>query len=242
MKKVLVTGGTRGIGRAIVERLAEDGYDVTFTYRESASAAQELERTLSARGRSVRGHVLDQSRAPERPDAADELRLDAGAPFYGLVVNAGIALHNPLGDITPGDFERVFATNVRGPLFLLQRLLPRLSDGGRVVFVSSASTRWPSPGEAVYAASKAALEQVCRVASRELGSRGITVNAVCPGPTRTDLLEHVAVPQALEAVTHLTALGRLGTPSDIADVISLLLDERAHWLTGQLLCADGGLT
>lgn len=242
MKKAIVTGGSRGIGRAIVQRLAQDGFDVTFTYKDSEDAAHGLEQTARVYTGKVHGERLDQASLSDHARLVQYLRDSEDASLHALVVNAGIATHRPVAEIDEQEFDQMFATNIRGPLFLLRELSPLLADGGRVVFISSTSTAWPSPGEAAYAASKAALEQVCRVASRELGARGITVNAVCPGPTRTDLLDRLAPPEALAGVAHLTALGRIGTPEDIAGVVSLLVDERAGWITGQILRADGGLT
>jgi 3-oxoacyl-[acyl-carrier protein] reductase len=111
-----------------------------------------------------------------------------------------------------------------------------------VIALSTVGTAWPSPGETVYAASKAAVEQICRVASRELGRRGITVNVVSPGPTDTDLLRAGASAEALAGAAAMTALGRIGDPEDIADVVSLLARPEARWITGQVVRADGGLT
>jgi 3-oxoacyl-[acyl-carrier protein] reductase len=242
MKNAIVTGGSRGIGRAVVQRLAQQGYDVTFTYKASGDAARELEKSARAGGWAVRAEQSDQASLSDHTRLLEQFRASGKGSLYALVINAGIAIHRPIPEVSEQQFDQIFATNIRGPLFLLRQLSPILVDGGRVVLVSSGSTAWPSPGEAVYAASKAALEQVCRIASRELGARRITVNAVCPGPTRTDLLEGHASPEALAGVESLTALGRIGTPDDIAGIVALLLDERAGWLTGQVIRADGGLT
>lgn len=165
----------------------------------------------------------------------------AAGPLSALVHNAGVIDHAPIDELTPERFERVMAVNVRGAFLAVQAAARRMADGGRIVAVSSTSTAWPSADESVYAASKAAIEQLTRVASRELGRRGITVNAVSPGPTDTDMLRAATPPEAVAGVAQMTALGRVGTPADIAAVVALLLSPDAAWLTGQNLVADGGL-
>ncbi|NEW26816.1 SDR family oxidoreductase [Nocardia cyriacigeorgica] len=183
----LVTGGSRGIGRAIVTRLAAAGAAVVFTYRTSAAAAEAL---------------------------VDEIREQGG---------------------------RAHAV-ARGTLLTLQFAARNLRDNGRIITISTIGTHWPSPGEAAYAASKAAAEQLTRVASRELGSRGITANVLALGPTDTDLLRSTAPPAALDATAAMPALGRIGGPADIAGLVALLAHQDSGWITGQIIRADGGLT
>ncbi|MBA2695987.1 MAG: SDR family oxidoreductase, partial [Actinobacteria bacterium] len=130
----------------------------------------------------------------------------------------------------------------RGTFLTLQHAAPRIRDGGRIITISTIGTTWPSPGEAIYAASKAVVEQLTRVASRELGRRGITANTISPGPTNTDLLPAGAQPEPLDGAAAMTALGRMGQPTDIADLVALLAHPDNRWITGQNIRADGGLT
>ncbi|MEV0620583.1 SDR family oxidoreductase [Nonomuraea sp. NPDC050404] len=238
MHAAVVTGGSRGIGRAVVERLAGDGATVVFSYVADERAAREVEEACGGRAVAVRADAAD-------PEQVERLFAKADTVFAGpltaLVNNAGVIDHTPIDGLTREVFERVMAVNVRGAFFTVQAAARRMADGGRIVNISSTGTAWPSPGESVYAASKAAVEQLTRVASRELGRRGITVNAVSPGPTDTDLLRAGASPETMAGVAHMTALGRVGTPADIAALVALLLGPDAAWLTGHNLIADGGL-
>ncbi|MFB4271032.1 SDR family oxidoreductase [Nonomuraea sp. GTA35] len=238
----VVTGGSRGIGRAVVERLVHDGATVVFSYTAGERAAKELCESLGGRATAVRADAADLGQVEELFAAADEMfaAADAG-PLRALVNNAGVIAHAPIDEVTPQVYDEVMAVNARGAYFTLRAAARRMADGGRIVNISTTGTAWPSLGESVYAASKAALEQVTRVASRELGPRRITVNCVSPGATDTDLLRAGAPPEVLQTVAHMTALGRLGTPADIAAVVALLLSPDAGWLTGQNLRADGGL-
>jgi 3-oxoacyl-[acyl-carrier protein] reductase len=231
-KIALVTGGTRGIGRAIVERLTADGAHVVFTYRRSHDAAADLARRTGA-----------------VPVAADQSSVDAVDAMFAplddrldiLINNAAIAFRRPIADLTPADFDHVLTVNTKVPLLAIRRAATRMPAGGRIVNISTLNTALPAPGLALYCATKAALEQITAVAARELGPRGITVNTVSPGATDTDLLRSTNQPSALEQTAARTALQRLGRPSDIAAVVAFLCTPDAGWLTGQNLRATGGL-
>ncbi|WP_017537551.1 SDR family oxidoreductase [Nocardiopsis halophila] len=242
----MVTGGSRGIGRAVVERLAARGYLVAFCYARDGRAAGEVERVVAAGGGCALGVRADVSRGGD----VERLFAEAEAFFSGrgapgrldvVVANAGLAFHAPLAETSGEDFDRVMAVNAKGVLFALREAVRRMGTGGRVVAVTSATTFWPGRGEAAYAASKAAVDLLGRVASRELGPRGITVNCVAPGATDTDLLRGAVGEEGRGAVAALTPLGRLGGPGDVADAVVLLAEGRAGWLTGQTVRADGGL-
>jgi 3-oxoacyl-[acyl-carrier protein] reductase len=232
-KTAVVTGGSRGIGRAIVRRLARDGARVVFSYRQDKAAADALAQEA---GDAV----------AVRADQEDPLSIEAlFEPVAGgldiLVNNAAINPHAPIHDITPELFDRVMAVNAKFPLLAMRHAEPLLRDGGRIINISTLNTAVPGPGIALYCASKAALEQFTKVAAREFGSRGITVNTVSPGATDTDLLRASNPPEALERTAALTALGRLGQPADIADVVAFLAGPDARWITGQNIQATGGL-
>ena len=232
-KTAVVTGGTRGIGRAIVQRLARDGARVVFSYRQNKDAADALVREL---GNAV------AVRADQEDPASIELLfqpVDHGLDI--LVNNAAINPLAPIREITPEQFDRAMAVNAKFPLLAMQRAEPLLRDGGRIINISTLNTALPGPGIALYCASKAALEQLTKIAAREFGPRGITVNTVSPGATDTDLLRSSNSPEGLERSAALAALGRLGTPADIADVVAFLAGPDARWITGQNIRATGGL-
>ena len=175
--------------------------------------------------------------------AADQAFTEAGVEGLSvLVANAGVIAHTPIEHLSVAEWERVMNTNARGTFLTVQHAGSRLRDRGRIVTVSTIGTAWPSPGEAAYAASKAAVEQITRVASREYGSRGITANTVSLGPTDTDLLRAGAPQEALDGAAAMTALGRIGQPVDAADLVALLARAESRWITGQNIHADGGLT
>ncbi|GIG87411.1 3-oxoacyl-ACP reductase [Plantactinospora endophytica] len=232
-RTALVTGGSRGIGRAIVRRLAEAGARVVFTYRSDEAAADELaagyDDVVAVRADQADLASLDPMFAPVR----DGLDI--------LVNNAGIGPTAPIAELTGEEFDRVMTVNVKFALLAIREATTVLRDGGRIVNISTLNTVLPAPGLALYCASKAALEQVTAVAARELGPRRITVNTVSPGATDTDLLRASNPAEALTRAATLTALGRLGRPEDIAAVVALLVGPDAGWITGQNIRATGGL-
>ncbi|WP_422769380.1 SDR family oxidoreductase [Plantactinospora sp. WMMC1484] len=232
-RTALVTGGSRGIGRAIVERFAEAGARVVFTYCRDRAAADDLVSryagTLAVRADQADLASLGPMFAPVRDDGLDI-----------LVNNAAVNTPTPIAEITADEFDRVMTVNAKFPLLAIREAATLLRDGGRIVNISTLNTVLPVPGAALYSASKAALEQFTAIAARELGPRGITVNTVSPGATDTDLLRAVNPAEALEQIPALTALGRLGQPADIAAVVAFLAGPDAHWITGQNIRATGG--
>ncbi|WP_067793222.1 SDR family NAD(P)-dependent oxidoreductase [Actinomadura formosensis] len=232
-KTALVTGGSRGIGRAIVRRLARDGARVVFSFREDEAAAGALMREVPGT-------------EAVRADQADLASIEAlFEPVAGgldvLVNNAAINPPTPIRDVTAELFDQVMTVNAKFPLLAMRRAEPLLRDGGRIVNISTLNTVLPVQGLVLYCASKAALEQFTAVAAREFGGRGITVNTVSPGATDTGMLRATNTPEALERTTEFTALGRLGEPGDIADVVAFLAGPDARWITGQNIRATGGL-
>ena len=224
-KTAVVTGGSRGIGQAIVRRLARDGARVVFSYRQDEAAADALVRET---GNAV------AVRADHEDLTSLEILFEHVTDGLDILVNnAAITGAAPIRDITPELFDQVMTVNTKIPLLAMRRAEPLLRDNGRIINISTLNTTLPGPGIALYCGSKAALEQFTKVAAREFGPRGITVNAVSPGATDTDLLRAGNPPQALEQSVALTALGRLGTPADIADVVAFLASPDARWITGR---------
>lgn len=236
-KAAVVTGGSRGIGRAIVERLAKEGAKGVFNYASSVSAAAEVVRTVDG----VHGVQLDLA----EPGAAERLMGLAEERLGGLdilVNNAAMSFEvASIADTDEDVFDRVMVVNAKTTFLTMRYAARRMRDNGRIINISTVNTIRPAPGNAPYAASKGAIEQLTAVAALELGSRGITVNTVSPGATDTDLLRGTNSAESLEMVASITALGRIGQPSDIADVVAFLAGPDGRWMTGQNLRATGGL-
>ncbi|GGK91700.1 SDR family oxidoreductase [Mangrovihabitans endophyticus] len=232
-RTALVTGGSRGIGAAVVRRLAAHGARVVFTYRDRRDKATELAAELDGAAVPVRA---DQAAV----SAVDDMFAPVRDGLDIFVSNAAINPRGAISDLTADDFDHVMAVNAKIPLLAMGRAATLMRDNGRIVAVSTVNTVLPAASHALYAASKAALEQFTKVAAREFGARGITVNTVSPGATRTDLFTSLNPPEAAGLAAAVTALGRLGDPDDVAAVVALLASPDAHWITGQNIRACGG--
>jgi 3-oxoacyl-[acyl-carrier protein] reductase len=235
----LVTGGSGGIGRAVVERLAADGFAVAVHYAGNAARATEIVEKITADGGqalAVGGDVADEAAMGAAFDTVE------GA-FGGIdvVVNsAGIMLLSPIATLDLADLDRMHRTNVRGTFVVSQLAANRLRAGGAIVNVSSSLTRTQLPTYGAYAASKAAVEGMTLVLARELRGKDITVNAVAPGPTATPLFLDGKDDATIARFAATTPLERLGRPEDIAEAVAFLAGP-ARWVNGQVLFANGGL-
>ncbi len=242
-RTALVTGASRGIGRAIAQRLAGDGADVAVHYGSSESAANETVDMIEKAG----GHAFTVRAELGTAGDVDTLftgleRGLAGRPLDILVNNAAALPGGPIDTDTPEKFDRLFAVNVKAPYFIIQRALPLLRDGGRIITLTSVATRLALPDQTSFAMGKGALETMTLTLASALGVRGITVNAVAPGATKTEVNVPVfEAPGVEELLTGQTALNRLGRAEDVADAVAFLASDDGRWITGQVLDASGGL-
>ncbi len=239
-KIAIVTGASRGIGRATAERLARDGATVVINYATSVKEAETVVEGIKERG----GHATAIQADVAKLDDIRRLFQETHSRFERLdilVANAGYSCFKPLTDITEEDFERTYTLNAKGTYFCLQEALRYMGEGGRIVGISTIGTVLNVPGGTCYFGSKAAVEQFCRTVAKEVAPRGITVNVVSPGFTETQMLLANMAPDVRRELIEMTPLHRLGQPEDIADVIAFLVSEQGRWLTRQNIAADGGI-
>ena len=240
-RAALVTGGSRGIGRAIVLRLARQGADVAFSYRGNAEAAASAAAEVEALGRRALAIQAD-AKSAEGAEAMVKAVLEAFGKIDILVNNAGITRDNLIMRMGGDEWNDVIDTNLSGAFYALKAVTrPMLkARGGRIINITSVSGQAGQTGQANYSAAKAGLIGLTKAAARELASRGITVNAVAPGFVLTELTQDL--PDALKAqITERTPLGRFGTTDEIANAVAFLASDEAAYITGQVLAVDGGL-
>ena len=236
-KNALVTGGARGIGRAIAERLAANGAAVVVNYARNERRAHEVVEGIRAKGGIAVAIQADVSKPVEVHRLFDGA-VTALGHLDIVVANAGVYLSKPLVESTEEDYDNVFDINARGTFFTLQEAAQRVRDGGRIIAVSTGGTKMPFPNTSLYLGSKTAVEQFVRSLARELGPRNVTVNVLSPGFTNTDMLNGAEV-RALGA--SLSPFNRIGTPQEVAEVSAFLASDAARWVTGQNLQAGGGV-
>lgn len=235
-KVAIVTGASNGIGRAIAERLAEEGVIVVVNFSTSSEKAQQVVVGIQAKGGKALAVQADMSRVAD----ARRLVTDTVKQFNRLdilVNNAGRFMPKPLEETTEEDFDGVIALNAKGPYFTMQEASRVLKDGGRIVNISTGGTHLHFPGATAYLGSKAALEQYTKGLAQELAAKGITVNTVSPGFTETGMMTEEYRQMGIQ----LTPMKRLGVPKDIADVVAFVVSEEARWLTGQTIQVGGGI-
>ncbi len=238
----VVTGGTRGIGLAIAERLAADGYDLLLTYRGDADAAKAASEALASTGRRIEVISADVSTA-EGATATIETATKTFGRIDVLVNNAGITRDNLIMRMSEDDWDAVLSTNLKGT-FLTSKAVVRpmlRQKSGRIINITSVVGRMGNAGQANYAAAKAGLIGLTKTLAKEVGSRGITVNAVAPGFIDTRLTD--VLPEELKkALLDATPLGRFGTVEDVANAVAFLASDQASYITGQVLSVDGGMS
>jgi 3-oxoacyl-[acyl-carrier protein] reductase len=237
-KVALVSGASRGIGRGIAERLAQNGATVVVNYSGSEQEAKQVVEAIASAGGKAKAWQANFSKIDDIRQLFQEVS-DRFGQLDILVNNAGTGIVAAIADVTKADYNKVFDLNVRGVLFAMQEAAKRMNDGGRIINISSTTTIHPESGMAVYAASKAAIKLFTAVMAKEVGERGITVNTVMPGPTIPGMFGNMP-PEVQQQAAASSPFNRVGTPQDIADIVAFLASEEARWLTGQDICANGG--
>jgi NAD(P)-dependent dehydrogenase (short-subunit alcohol dehydrogenase family) len=246
-KTALVTGASRGIGRATALALARAGAHVLVHYGRSAQEAESLVAAIQAEGGRANAVSADLGTADGASLLAKQVRTIVGDRLDALVLNAGISKSARIADYTLEDFDNLFATNVRGPFFLLQHLVPVLGEGSSIVVISSLGARMvvgkpglENPSILAYASTKGALETLVKNWAAILGPSGIRVNSVAPGVIDTDMSTFTKTEAGREVAMGMQALKRLGKPEDVADVVAFVASDGARWITGASIPVDGG--
>jgi NAD(P)-dependent dehydrogenase (short-subunit alcohol dehydrogenase family) len=246
-KIAIITGGSRGLGRNTALQLARRGVDILFTYRANKEEAESFIREAESLGRRAAAFRLDTGDVNAFDGFVAEVRETLQAwgrdRFDYLVNNAGNSLHAGFAETTEAQFDEIFNVHVKGVYFLTQKLLPLMSDGGRIVNISSGLARFSLPGSSAYGAAKGAVEVLTRYLAKELGPRGIAVNVVAPGAIETDFSGGMVRdnPDVNKRVAEMTALGRVGVPDDIGPMIAALLSDENRWINGQRIEVSGGM-
>lgn len=238
-KVAIVTGASRGIGREIAERLAENGAKVVVNYASSPAKAEEVVGRIKQGGGKARAIQADISQVAEIERLFRET-IEAYGGIDILVNNAGIMTTKPIAAMTEEDFDQQFAINVKGTYFAIQQAFRHMNSGGRIINFSTSVAGQMFPTYSVYAGTKGAVEQFTRQLAKEFGPKGITINAVAPGPINTELFTVGKSEEQIAGIVNMNAFGRLGEPDDIAGVVLFLASEESKWITGQTLRVNGG--
>ncbi|WP_334031740.1 SDR family oxidoreductase [Alteromonas sp. P256] len=236
----IITGGSRGIGKAIALKLAEQGNNVIVNYQSNALEAEAVVKQVQAMGVKAKAVQADIS---ERK-SVDDLFNVAKAEFGGVdivVNNAAVQIHKMINEHTAQDLDSIFDINAKGAFYVLQNAVQHLNEGGHIVALSSSLTTMMVPGYSAYNATKAAVEQYVRSAAKEVAQRGININAVAPGPVDTELLRNTETEQGLKFLAGLSGFQRLGTPQDIANIVGFFCSDDSRWVSGQVIRANGAL-
>ena len=247
-KIAIVTGGSRGLGKNAIEKLAKNNVDIILTYHSQADAAQAVVQSVEAQGGKAVALQLDTGASGSFDTFVAQVKTQLQQvwqrdTFDFLVNNAGVGLHESFADTTEEQFDLMMNVHLKGPFFLTQKLLPLMADGGRILNVSSGLARFALPGSSAYAIMKGAIEVLTRYQAKELGARGITANVLAPGAIETDFSGGMVRdnPDVNKIVSGNTALGRAGLPDDIGGMVAMMLSDEAGWMTAQRVEASGGM-
>jgi NAD(P)-dependent dehydrogenase (short-subunit alcohol dehydrogenase family) len=247
-KIALITGGSRGLGKDMALRLAQTGYNVIITYQSKLEEANNVVSQIRETGQKAATLKLDVGEIKSFDDFVSKLRTLLVQEFEidkldFLINNAGIGATIPIADVTEEDFDKLVNIHFKGVYFLTQKLLPHIQDGGRIINISSGTTRFANPGYSVYASAKSAIETFTRYLAAYVGGRGITANVLAPGAIETDFNNATvrSNPQIKGMIASNTALGRVGQAEDIGGIVAFLCSPDAKWINGQRIEASGGV-
>ncbi|GAA0404764.1 SDR family oxidoreductase [Cocleimonas flava] len=236
----IVTGASRGIGAAIAKQLSQDGFAVIINYIGDREAADQVVFDIETSGGRAHAIKADVSNPTEVTKLFDKTINVVGIPNV-LVNSAGIMMLAPLGDSDDELFDRTIAVNLKGTFNTMREASKRFENGGRIINLSTSVTSLNLPNYAIYAATKSAVETMTAILSKEMRGRSITVNAVAPGPTATDLFLNGKSDELIEQLSKMNPLERLATPNDIANTVSFLAGQKGAWINGQTIRANGGM-
>lgn len=247
-KIALITGGSRGLGKNMALRLAENGVDVVITYFSKKDEAEAVVSEIRQMGRKALALRLDAGDLPSfdafLEQLTQHLQLEFGRnTFDFLVNNGGMGATIPIAQVTEEVFDRFVDVHFKGVYFLSQKSLPHIADGGRIINITTGTTRFCVPGYSVYASMKGAVETFTKYLAKEIGARGMTANVVAPGPVETDF-NSAAIrsnPQLKSYLSALSPLGRVGEADDIGSVVAFLCSDAARWINGQRIEVSGGI-
>lgn len=235
----MVTGASRGIGREIAEVLARNGAKVIVNYSSNPDKAEEVVNGIKQNGGEALAVQADISRVTEI-----ELLFQKTLEAYGqvdiLVNNAGIMITKPIASMTEEDFDKQFAINVKGTYFACQQAAKHMNENGRIINFSTSVIGVMFPAYSAYAGTKGAVEQITRQLAKELGPKGITINAVAPGPVNTELFKVGKTVEQIAGIGNMNSFGRLGQPEDVSNVVLFLASQESQWVTGQTIRVNGG--
>lgn len=235
----IVTGASRGIGAAIADRLARDGFAVAVNYSSNASIADAVVSRIKAAGGRAVAIRADVSKPADVATLFEETAAQLGKTTL-LVNNAGIMKLAPVADMDDASFDAMVAINLKGTFNTLREAARRLDAGSKIINTSTSMTRLASPTYGTYAATKAGVEMLTLILAKELRGRGITVNAVAPGPTATELFLDGKSPELIQTIAKVAPLERLGEPEDIASAVSMIASSDGNWINGQTVFVNGG--
>ena len=239
-KVAIVTGASKGIGRQISKQLASLGISTVVNYHSNKQQAEEVVKEIIFDGGKAVSIQADISKVAEIKSLFEQT-----IKVYGkvdiLINNAGLMINNPIEHVTEDEFDKHFSINVKGIYFACQQAMKHMQEHGKIINISTSVNGMMFPAYSVYSASKGAVEQITRQLAKEFGAKKISINAIAPGPVKTELFMQGKTEQQIEFLSKMNSFGRLGETEDIADFIELLVSDKAHWITGQTIKINGGL-